>query len=420
MSWTKKLKKKILKRIAFYTIWYKYAICLCNIKKKVKNGGKVRVGFSVVYDSVFPAEPIFQKLMQDPLFEPFIFVIPDAVRGTENMFYQMDKTYKTLLSKYKNVFMSYDRDTSNFIDWHDKMDLCIFANPYDHMTKDIYSLDYLSHYVLCLHVPYSYTGHLMYNTNIYKSDEYSKFWRIFVENKDTYNLIKKYKKSKINNLRITGYPKMDALEQYKRKNKQTQIIITPHHTIRNIPGSLNISQFLRFADYYLELPKKYPDVNFIFRPHPLLFVNLAKDDMWGKEKLKKYLDRLTSFPNVVYQEGGDYFQTFVDSDAIINDSGSFMVESFYVSMPQCFLLKDENEINEEFTDFGRQVLGHVYKAYTEQDIDNFIKNVVLNKKDLMKQKRQDFAEKSIKTNYPNATTTIITMIKNTIKGCTDE
>ena len=142
--------------------------------------------------------------------------------------------------------------------------------------------------------------------------------------------------------------------------------------------------------------------------------------MWGKEKLKKYLDRLTSFPNVVYQEGGDYFQTFVDSDAIINDSGSFMVESFYVSMPQCFLLKDENEINEEFTDFGRQVLGHVYKAYTEQDIDNFIKNVVLNKKDLMKQKRQDFAEKSIKTNYPNTTTTIITMIKNTIKGCTDE
>lgn len=388
--------------------------------KGLRKAKKIRVCFSVIYDSVFPAEAVFNTMMNDDYFEPFILVIPDTLRGEDNMFYQMKKTYETLSAKYKNVFMAYDENNDDFTDLHDKMDVCVFANPYDFMTKSIYSVKYLSQFALCVHIPYSYTGHLTYNTKIYASDEYSTFWRIFVENKDTYNLIKKYKKSKINNLRITGYPKMDALEQYKRKNKQTQIIITPHHTIRNIPGNLNISQFLRFADYYLELPKKYPDVNFIFRPHPLLFVNLAKDDMWGKEKLKKYLDRLTSFPNVVYQEGGDYFQTFVDSDAIINDSGSFMVESFYVSMPQCFLLKDENEINEEFTDFGRQVLGHVYKAYTEQDIDNFIKNVVLNKKDLMKQKRQDFAEKSIKTNYPNTTTTIITMIKNTIKGCTDE
>ena len=400
----------------YSAVFKRYNKILHQLSKKQK----IRVCFSVIYDSVFPAESIFDKMLTDDYFDPFILVIPDTCRGQKNMFYQMEKTYRSLSARYKNVYMAYNFGKRDFIDWHNKMDVCFFANPYDSMTHKMYSVNYLSYFVLCLHVPYSYTGHLVYNTNIYKSDEYSKFWRIFVENDNTANLIKNYKQSAINNLCITGYTKMDALAKCKRQNKHTQIIITPHHTVKRVKNSLNISQFLNFADFYLKLPEQYPDINFVFRPHPLLFVNLAQDDLWGHDKVNAYLTKLKSFPNVIYQEGGEYFQTFVDSDAIINDSGSFLVESFYLPMPQCFLLQDEQEIKTEFTDFGQKVLRHVYQAYTEQDIHNFIQNVVLKKRDTMKQQRARFAKKSIITNYPHATDAVISMLKNAIKGANNE
>lgn len=394
----------------------KYADQYCKQIEKLRKAKKIRVCFSVVYDSVFPAECVFNEMLKDDYFEPFILVIPDAVRGDENMFYQMNKTYKSLSKKYKNVFMAYDKASDKFIDWHTKIDICIFANPYDGMTKDIYTVEYLSKYALCVHIPYGYSGCLSYNKRLYKSDEYSKFWRIYVENNQTYKLIKKYKKSPINNLFVSGYPKMDMLKQYKRQNKQIQIMITSHHTITPWRKGLNISQFLRFADYYLTLPKKYPDIKFIFRPHPLLFVKLEQNDMWGKTKSKQYIEKITSFKNVEYQEGGDYFQSFIDSDGIINDCGSFLVESFYFPMPQCFLLKNKKEKRIEFTSYGRKILKHVYRAYKEKDIDNFICSVVLNKCDPLKQARLKLAHKELMVNYPCATDAIITDIKNMLKG----
>lgn len=386
-------------------------------KRRIKNKQKIRVCFSVVFDSVFPAESIFKQMQTDDFFEPFILVIPDTLRGEENMFYQLEKTYKTLSAKYKNVYMSYDYDAQDFIDWHDKMDMCFFANPYDYMTHKFYRVKYLKSIVPCLHIPYSYTGCFKYNCSIYKEHTYSMFTYVFVENQNNYKLIQQNQNSKVNNLYISGYPKMDALFQCKRirNSDRPQIIISPHHTVKQWENGLNLSQFLRFADFYLTLPNKYPNIDFIFRPHPLLFVTLSQDDLWGKDKVQDYIDKISSFPNVTYQDSGDYFQTFVDSDAIINDSGSFLMESFYVPMPQCFLLKDAQQVDTEFTDFGKNVLNYVYTAFTAEDIEMFIQNVVLNKNDTMKDLRNKFAGKHVTINYPDATNSIIKMLKRTLK-----
>lgn len=96
------LRNKIIQfyeNIEIQKIQKNYPKVLKKIQLKVQQGEKVNVGFFVIYDSIFPAEPLFKKMLEDDLFNPFIIVIPDISRGETNMFYQMDKTYNTLSEK---------------------------------------------------------------------------------------------------------------------------------------------------------------------------------------------------------------------------------------------------------------------------------------------------------------------------------
>ena len=65
---------------------------------------------------------------------------------------------------------------------------------------------------------------------------------------------------------------MDNLaKQPIRKRERKTIIIAPHHTIEaKFRNSIGLSNFLEYAELFQELPKKYPQIDFIFRPHPLL------------------------------------------------------------------------------------------------------------------------------------------------------
>lgn len=383
------------------------------LRKKIKGGPRVKVCFFVLYDSVFNAENVFKVMLDDDVFEPFILVVPDTMRGESNMLYQMNKTYKTLSAKYENVYHSYDFERKVFTDWSDKMDICFFANPYDCMTHNFYSVKYLSDKVFCVHVPYGYTGCTSYSSNvIFRMEEYSTFHKIFIENNNVYELVKECQKHKVNNLEMVGYPKMDSIAYLKvEKPDRPLIILAPHHTVRKIPGCLNISNFLRLSEFFLELPKKYPNIDFVFRPHPLLFITLSAQDLWGKEKVDKYIAKVNAIPNMQYQEGGDYFETFAKSSALIHDCGSFFAEYFYFDKPQCYILESDEKIQTEFSDFGRLMLNHVYKTYTEKDIENFINNVVIKKNDFMRKERLDFAKNNIVINHPNVSKLIVKSLK---------
>ncbi|WP_297571187.1 hypothetical protein [Helicobacter sp. UBA3407] len=45
---------------------------------------------------------------------------------------------------------------------------------------------------------------------------------------------------------------------------------------------------------------KNTDIDFIFRPHPLLFAQLSKEDYWGETKIQVYFDKVCALNNVAY------------------------------------------------------------------------------------------------------------------------
>lgn len=402
------------KKTIFHLNQVRYKYIISNIKEKVKNGHKIKVCFFVMFDSVFSTETLFKQMQKDPLFDPFIVVIPDTSRGKDHLKFSLNSTYSSLYKKYKKVYKGYDLKLNKANKIPKKIDIICFSNPYEGMSlKNFEIKHYLNKDVLIFYINYAFSV-LKYVRNVTMSDSYSLFWKVFVENKLNIEELKKYQHIKGKNAVVSGYCKMDDLYNQKfKKRKRKVIIIAPHHTITDWK-LLKISNFLKYSKIFLKLPELYPQIDFIFRPHPLLITQLKKSEIWGEEKTQEYFDKMESHPNVIYSKGGNYFDIFANSDGIIHDCGSFLAEYFFTEKPTCYLLKNKNTIKKWFLPVGQKCLNFCYQAYKEKDIVSFIENIIIKEKDIKKADRINFVNSNLKINYPNSSKFILNYIKKEI------
>jgi hypothetical protein len=133
---------------------------------------------------------------------------------------------------------------------------------------------------------------------------------------------------------------------------------------------------------------------------------------WTTSDAENYMKKMMSYSNVEYQTSSEYHEAFVNSDALIQDSGSFIAEYHLTGHPQCYLLRDDKILETQFNTFGRKMLKHTYKAYSENQITHFIDTVVVKGQDNMISSRMDFVEKELKVNFLHASEAIIKDIKN--------
>jgi len=101
-------------------------------------------------------------------------------------------------------------------------------------------------------------------------------------------------------------------------------------------------------------------------------------------------------------EEGEYDDLFLQSDAMIHDSGSFLAEYLYTQKPVLFLMKDKSESN--LNEFGLKALEACFKANSQIEIEEFIKSV-LNEELDMSSVHQNFYDSEInqyfKDGYPS-------------------
>lgn len=75
------------------------------------------------------------------------------------------------------------------------------------------------------------------------------------------------------------------------------------------------------------------------------------------------------------------------------------------------MLKSQKQITEVFNELGQECLKHYYQAFTQNDIIEFIENVVLKGQDIKKESRIKFAKENIRINYPNMSRKIVENLK---------
>ena len=261
--------------------------------------------------------------------------------------------------------------------------------------------------ILPIYINYAFS-HFKYGEQyIFSIPEMSLCWQVYMNNKFEFDKFTKLALSKGLNAKIVGYAKMDSFKiKKKEKDGKKIILIAPHHTIKN--NVLQISNFLYYYDFILTLPQKFPNVRFIFRPHPLLFTNLLNQGFWSKEQVSEYLEKIKSV--MEFSSGGDYLDIFNEADGIIHDCGSFISEWLYSGKKGCFVSYD-GLVFDQLTEYGKIALSHYFIAKNETDIISYINDVIDEKtKPLDMEKIKD----EIMLNYPNVSQKILDEIKQTL------
>ena len=131
---------------------------------------------------------------------------------------------------------------------------------------------------------------------------------------------------------------------------------------------------------------KYKDqVQFVFKPHPLLKGKLYNAEGWGREKANAYYEAWANAENSAFIDT-DYVDLFKSSDALIHDCGSFIVEYLYVQKPVMHL--NTGQIKEELNVEAMEAYQAHYLMNKTEDIEKFITEVVLKGKDTKREDRE--------------------------------
>lgn len=385
----------------------------CMISEKVKNGLKIRALFLVPKASMFPSRPLFDAMLSDPLFDPFITVIPD-VRWERNPLGDIVTGEKELIKDGVPATRLIPVRQDVLGRWPDvcqDMDLVCYNTPYD-LSSFRYRPRYsVGRNFLPIMVNYGFYRS-KYDDHILALDSYAYLWKAFFECGDTVTQYQENSHYGGKNAEITGYIKMDSLadvpcEPHTRK----RILVALHHSIDGGTNKyLNLANIVRYEEYFLSLPDHYPDLDFVYRPHPFLLRVLSEDRFWGPVKVEQYFSSLKAKPNVIWSDGGDYFKEFAESDGCIQDCGSYLVEYLYAGKPCCYMLKSPSDIPKKFAPLGQKCLEQCYISYDTASIDHFINHVIIQGQDDKAASRSDFA-KSIMVNYPHAAETALQSIK---------
>ncbi|MEN8282234.1 hypothetical protein [Acinetobacter gerneri] len=382
------IKHLLVMKKNFYDPWEKLRLAKkvehkhVELLKKLGSKEKKRVIFLVFFESVWKLDILLKKMLADSQFEPVILVCPYIVFGESRMNEEMQKCINFFKEKGYPVLSSFDNEKKKWITLDElKPDLVFFTNPHNLTRKEYYQDAYLN-YLSC-YVPYHYeVGQYDDNQAQYNQPFHNAIWKIFTPHKTSLSIFKDTCFTKGKNAELTGYPFAESLSQsidaklnpsvWKESSAKVRIIWAPHHTIDS--PELPYSNFLKYAEFFKEISEIYKsEIQWCFKPHPILKLKLYNHPQWGIEKTDEYFNFWKNQKFTQLAEG-DYIDLFIESTAMIHDSGSFLAEYLHVNKPVMYLINNENYLN-FYNNFGKSALECCDLGRNKDDILKFINSL---------------------------------------------
>lgn len=405
-----------------YCIWKRqqkaYRKALTEIRKKE---GPIRVLFIVKDSAEWKYDSVYRAMAKDTGFEPMILVCPSVYYYTEQQATEiLEHTSAYFASRGYHVIKACEKvyDESIAIDTL-QPDVVFYSSLWTQYLHPKYNEKSLRKYLK------GYVNYGFSNTAGewgYASAFHGLMWRYFAECEDIRQIAQEAQPREMQNIVVTGYPIFDeymesAGDERQWKNAspaQKRIIWAPHHSIEGHSGLLQLSTFLDVADAMLALAEKYEEqVQFAFKPHPLLLQALYDHPLWGKERTDAYYKKWAEGKNTALVTGA-YMDLFKSSDAMIHDCGSFIVEYLYTQKPVMYLGSNREE---QSNIVGKKAYACHYHGRTIADVERFIADVVLKGNDAMAlQRKQFYDEALLPPNGCSVAENIVDEIKQGIYG----
>lgn len=369
-------------------------------RRSAVRGEKIRVGFMCQY---LPAwgklEPVYRLMKEAPDFEVFLLCVPMGIHRQ-----RLDDP-ESLRNDTYEYYKEHGYEAINTLEgrnrWLDlktlNLDYLFFTRPYNSYMPPQYSSHSVSLYTKICVMLYAFT--LMEET--YRStlnrDFFCNVYLYFAE--DRYARDKQaghFGRRHKSRLQRSVYVGMAGLADIlKAKGKHAgawafsgndfRVMWTPRWTTDK---SLGGSNFFVYQKPLLSYAAGHPDMDFLFRPHPLMFENFRKTGELTEQEEQEYRDEIAGLANVSLDESGDYAASFWESSVLISDISGMMPEYFVTGKPVVYCPADAGLTPAETT---VKLISGCYTVHNEAELFDVLERLRRGE-DPLEQKRKALIE----------------------------
>jgi hypothetical protein len=369
-------------------------IRLNHLRDKVRIGQKVKVIFLLTSVAKFSYSSVYRAIEKKGLFDVSIFLFEEYFNDNEFMsdIGEMKEFAKQLESDGFNIIWGYDdKDTPKSIEQFSP-DIIFYNAPYlVNRNADQLIFRIICNYLSC-YIPY---GIEVANSFEYHFEHKNILpaWIHFISTRQAYDLCGNNALSDGVNTVLSGHPLFDEYIKKaelkipdKLKNGNKIVIYAPHWSVATWH---NTSTFHIHYEYFASLLEKYPEINFVFKPHPRLGPEIRVREAKGENVIptyreyEEYCKVWNDSPNGIVINDSSYIDLFQASDCLITDSYSFIASWLPTEKPCILLMNPKGPLNpyKYYYDFVRPIIDSYYTCKNESDIDDIFKKVVIYEND---------------------------------------
>ncbi len=299
---------------------------------------------------------IYQRMLEDPRFEPTVISIPRRLTGETE--YSGEERVSEFYDNLGIEHLRFNFEDSN-VGLEKLRDLApdyVFLNyPWQRNYQPAYRAEQLSEFTKVCQVPY-YSFALVNEPGedgvapyLYTQRSHQLSSLIFTQDAA---VVEAYSGTSRGNshVHLTGSPKLDSLvsRAVATPHDRYTLVWAPHHSYS--PHWLNFGTFASMHQQMLDFAKTHQDMDIVMRPHPFMFGTLVERNVIAEPELSRWLEDFNLLPNTRIETGGDFASLFMSCDLLLTDGISFIGEyPMITNRPAVFL---ENKDHWKFSPIG--------------------------------------------------------------------
>lgn len=404
----RKIKNDLLNLQAMYFFYSE--------KKTIKRNEKIKVGFICQYIPGWnKLSPIYKKMKENPKFEVVLVCVPNCIENgeikmSENYY---NDTYEYYISRGYEAIDAYDIKKKQWLDLKTfKFDYVFFSRPYNAYMPKEYSSKNVCRYTKICSVLYAINMTEETRDVVLNKDFYRNVYCYFAETMSAKNHnYKNFKLAHKLGLQKTCFYGMPALEQivnsikenslsWKFSNNKFRVMWTPRWTTELHLGGSN---FFTYYKWLITYAKERNDIDFLIRPHPLMFDNFVNKGLMSAEEVENYKHQVSELNNIEFDKEKEYINTFWESDVLVSDTSSMVAEYFVTGKPLVFCMSNMILEPEEHT---KKILEGCYVVNNSTELKECLERLSRGE-DILKGKRREIIQEVFGDTLYTATDRIV-------------